>query len=45
MKIGEQSYAGGNLQKYWSNKTQSPLVVEESLSQNLGFTLISFIDC
>ena len=33
------------LQKSWSSRTQSPLVAEESLSQALGCTLISFIDC
>ena len=33
------------LQKSWSSRTQSPLVVEESLSQKLGCTLISFTDC
>ena len=32
------------LQKSWSSTTQSPLVVEESLSQKLGCTLISFTD-
>ena len=30
------------LQKSWSSITQSPLVVEESLFQALGYTLISF---
>ena len=33
------------LQKSWSSRAQSPLVVEDSLSQNLGCTLISFINC
>ena len=33
------------LQKSWISKTQSPLVTEESLSQALGCTLISFPDC
>ena len=33
------------LQKSWSSRTQSPLVAEESLSQKLGCTLISFTDC
>ena len=33
------------LQNYWSSRTQSPLVAEESLSQKLGYTLISFTDC
>ena len=33
------------LQKSWSGKNQSPLVAEESLSQALGCTLISFTDC
>ena len=33
------------LQKSWSNRTQSPLVAEESLSQKLGCTLIPFTDC
>ena len=32
------------LQKSWSSRTQSPLVVEDSLSQALGCILISFID-
>ena len=33
------------LQKSWSSRNQSPLVAEESLSQKLGCTLISFTDC
>ena len=33
------------LQKSWSCRTQSPLDAEESLSQALGCTLISFADC
>ena len=33
------------LQKYWSSRTQSPLVAEEYLSQKLGCILISFTDC
>ena len=33
------------LQKSWRSRTQSPFVVEESLSQALGCTLISFTDC
>ena len=33
------------LQKSWSSRTQIPLVAEESLSQALGCTLISFTDC
>ena len=33
------------VQSIWSRRTQSPLVVEESLSQALGCTLISFPDC
>ena len=32
------------LQKSWSSRTQIPLVAEESLSQKLGCTLISFTD-
>ena len=30
------------IQKSWSSRTQSPLVVEESLFQALGCTFISF---
>ena len=33
------------LQNSWSSRDQSPLVAEESLSQALGCTLVSFTDC
>ena len=33
------------LQKSSSSRTQSPFIVEESLSQALGCTLISFTNC
>ena len=44
-KFGKKIYAGGISSKSWSNRTQSPLAVEESLSQVLGCTLISSTDC
>ena len=44
--LGEKIYAGGvYTEVFWSSGTHNPLAAEESLSQALGCTLISFTDC